>query len=554
MPVKPAWTIWFGAVAASGLALALALALAPGLGRRPEPAAVRADPDGPARADIVLDARERGRLIYRKGLSRSGAPITAVLQGSNAEVRASLMSCASCHGEDGRGRTEGGISPPVLTWHALTDPAGARDRLGRARPAYDGPLLARAIATGINAAGRPLDAGMPRHRLAQDDMTDLIAYLEILGRDEVPGLTVDEVHIGTLLPPRTTSAGVGPAIRQTLAARFEQINREGGLYGRRLVLHAQELPESEERAGYVVDAFLERARPFALVACYLAGLEGPLGRVIGDREVPTVGAFTPYPDESNPLNRWIFYVQPGLDLQGAALARFAASRLSGAGAEPAVVHSADPRLSRAAEAVARAWAVETGRRPAIVPVSPGADADAVVRRLRESRCDLAFVLGAPELLGELLAASARSGWYPYVLAPSALSGPGLLGASPGFDGRIFLAFPHLASDQTVAGARRYRRLEEGAGLGRDHLAVRLATLAAVEALVEGLSRCGRRLDRDGLVRGIESLRQFETGFVPPLTFTPGRRVGAKGAHVLTVDLQRRLLRPIGAWVTVSDAP
>jgi ABC-type branched-subunit amino acid transport system substrate-binding protein len=560
MEVRVAWTSRAGVVAACGVLLAIALARGSGILEHSNPGTGDVAPtdrrsggEAPEPRAEDAGASERGRLIYRKGSGQSGRPITAVLQGSNAEVSASLITCAHCHGDDGHGRPEGGIEPPDLTWDVLTDPGGARRPAGRARPAYDRPSLVRAITMGIDAGGRTMGPGMPRYRLDQRDTADLISYLEVLGHDAIPGLTEGEIHLGTLLPPEAASPGLGRAVRQTLEARFDQINRDGGVYGRRLTLHAQQLPATPEEVGPVASAFLERVRPLALVACYISGLEGPLCRVIGEREIPTVGAFTPDPDESSPARHWIFYVQSGLDHQGAALARFAASRFAATGIRPAVVFIDDPRLSRAAAGVARAWAKDTGRDPALVPVGAGRIGD-LVTRLRRSGHDLVFVLATPAVLDRFVVAAASADWYPYLFAPIALCGPDLLRTPDGFDRRVFVAFPQLASDRTVTGDERYRKLEQESGLGRDHLAVRLATLASIEVLLEVLARGGSRVDRAGLVSRLESLYGFESGFVSPLTFSPNDRVGSKGAHVLTIDLKERRLRPLGGWVSVRDAP
>jgi len=39
--------------------------------------------------------------------------------------------------------------------------------------------------------------------------------------------------------------------------------------------------------------------------------------------------------------------------------------------------------------------------------------------------------------------------------------------------------------------------------------------------------------------------QWETGVTPPLTFGPNRRIGARGAHVMTLDLENESMTPVG---------
>ena len=47
---------------------------------------------------------------------------------------------------------------------------------------------------------------------------------------------------------------------------------------------------------------------------------------------------------------------------------------------------------------------------------------------------------------------------------------------------------------------------------------------------------------------LEGLRQLATGYAPPLTFGPSRRLGARGAYLLRIDLARQSLEPVGGWV------
>jgi len=54
-----------------------------------------------------------------------------------------------------------------------------------------------------------------------------------------------------------------------------------------------------------------------------------------------------------------------------------------------------------------------------------------------------------------------------------------------------------------------------------------------------------------LVDRLESLRAFSTGYVPPLTYGPTRRLGARGAYVVRLDLKEKRLVPEGGWVEVE---
>ncbi|WP_376786945.1 c-type cytochrome, partial [Pseudomonas soli] len=57
-----------------------------------------------------------GKRLYREGVSSSDAQLLARVGPGDMSVPASVLPCAGCHGNDGRGRSEGGVRPPSLDW------------------------------------------------------------------------------------------------------------------------------------------------------------------------------------------------------------------------------------------------------------------------------------------------------------------------------------------------------------------------------------------------------------------------------------------------------
>jgi hypothetical protein len=145
-------------------------------------------------AAAALSALEaRGREIYLHGRSSRGTAITAVVSDGGAEVPASVMPCGSCHGPNGRGKPEGGVTPARIDWETLTRPL---DSEGRKRPPYTEAQVRRAITMGIDSGAKELQSVMPRYRFRRDDIDDLVAYLRKLGSIAPPGVHDDVVRIG----------------------------------------------------------------------------------------------------------------------------------------------------------------------------------------------------------------------------------------------------------------------------------------------------------------------------------------------------------------------
>jgi mono/diheme cytochrome c family protein len=90
---------------------------------------------------------------------------------------------AACHGSDGRGGS------PILMGTAISSDIRYKHLLeedehgeGEEHPPYTDALIKRAITQGLDPAGEPLDLTMPRWRLSDRDLNDLLEYLK--GLDE----------------------------------------------------------------------------------------------------------------------------------------------------------------------------------------------------------------------------------------------------------------------------------------------------------------------------------------------------------------------------------
>lgn len=144
-------------------------------------------------ADSALIAA--GKLLYREGQSTDGSTITALVQ-LDVPVSGAQLSCRSCHGISGMGTIEGGQIPA-----AIAGPLLFAAEPQRQRPAYTQATLARALRSGVDAAGRMLDPLMPRYPLSDNDIEALSAYLRVLSTGPSPGVTADVVQIATLIGP-----------------------------------------------------------------------------------------------------------------------------------------------------------------------------------------------------------------------------------------------------------------------------------------------------------------------------------------------------------------
>jgi len=171
-----------------------------------------------------------------------------------------------------------------------------------------------------------------------------------------------------------------------------------------------------------------------------------------------------------------------------------------------------------------------------------------VTELHRSGTDALLFFGDISVLGRIAVEGAARGWLPRLLLPGQTAGRTIFAFPKAFDGRIYLAYPNLPRDQSDMGRGEMQAFHKRHALPREHLSSQVRALAAAKVLVEGLRRAGRSLSRAGLVRELEGLTEFDTGQLPAISFAANRRVGARGAHVLAVDLAAGRFRPEDVWV------
>jgi ABC-type branched-subunit amino acid transport system substrate-binding protein/mono/diheme cytochrome c family protein len=448
---------------------------------------------------------EHGHKLFLTG-DAGDLAAKATVGAGNVMVPASSVPCASCHGRDGRGRKEGGVAAPDITQDSLMRPVQGDGMERRSRPTYTESMLIRAITMGIDAGGNKLDPVMPRFALSLEDASDLAAYLQRLGSTPEPGVDNGSLVIGTVLRPG------GSAIGSVLAAYFDEINRRGGLFGRRVVLRVTELHDGEAFAASMARLAVADT-VFALLAPMIAGEETAAVAEVDADGVPTIGPLA-LRVHAAPRSRYVFYINGGLEAEGSALAGFASSTIG----SPEIVDDGTPVWRAVAQAAVMALA-DGG--PLLKPTQPGSP-----------ELERALAIGAPVVWlaeGARAAVATLSGKSPTLLLPSTLAGDLLTKGAPV---PTFVAFATGPADLTPAAVSELRYLTKREDVSPGVRAARRQALAAAKILVEALERAGRSVTRERLIDALERLQNFRTGLMPPVSFSPTRHIGNDGVWIV----------------------
>ena len=490
-------------------------------------------------------AELRGKQIYFEGTSASGGEINAIVGDEAALLPGSAMPCSSCHGSDGLGRPEGGVTPLDVRWSELVKVYGHVHHDGRRHPAFDDDGVARSIIAGVDQANNPLDRSMPIYQMSQEVVDDLVAYMKVLEFDTDPGVADDTVRIATLLPLSGDGATVGEAMRQVMQGYFAEVNDAGGIFGRQIELLAVPMAQTANASIETVREAFRTESIFALVGAYSVGYDEALLGYLRTDNVPLIGPFTLDPGDAF-IDSGAFYLFAGFEDQIRALADRALA--DGAAANQVVISG--PQSARS-EQLLRAAIDRVRKAPgdaeANVETWPPGEFDAAdfATKIADNDIQALIFTGAQAELDSLLDELAEREQAPRMYLLSSLVARPLLDVPAAFDKRVFIAYPTTSQDVTPRGREDYSRIAERQSLPMEHIQAQLAALAAAKLFVEGLRRAGRDVSRVRLIEGLEQLYNFDTGVTPPLTYGPNRRVGALGAHIVTVDLENRRYVPVG---------
>ncbi|MBI2317833.1 MAG: ABC transporter substrate-binding protein [Betaproteobacteria bacterium] len=386
--------------------------------------------------------------------------------------------------------------------------------------------------------------------MSEGDLDDLLAHLKRLETYLDPGLSDDRIILGTVLPGPGPLHALGQSMRAVVQAYLDEINARGGIYGRKLELDAR---EGEGTRAVLDEARTLGKRAFALVSIFASGADDEYVELAEEESLPTIGPFTLFNQDEGSLRRFTFHLFGGLPVQARVLVEYAARRLRGHKPSSAVIYPAEPQWAAIARTVEK-QAAEHGW-PNTLPIRYARgemSAEELARRLKSGGIEAVFFFGSPTELVSLTREAERLAWTPHLFLSGSLAGKEIFELPAVFQDKIFLAYASIPSDHKPAAVTEFSALRRGQTLTERHLLGEMSAYAATKLLAEGLRRAGRGLSREKLIAALEKMHGYETGLTPKLTYGPNRRIGALGAHVIAVDLEKHAFRVASEWIELNS--
>lgn len=358
-----------------------------------------------------------------------------------------------------------------------------------------------------------------------------------------PGVTDSTITLGMSAPLSGPNGAYGLEMRQIIQAYFEQINKSGGINGRKLDLIALDDGYETERTLANTKTLVGEKNAFALLAFYGSSpTTEAMNKVFGPAKVPLVGTISGAgslrePPSSNPNNRYMFNVRASYADETEAIVNQLVSfnlkniavfyqndGFGNSGLDGAVAAMKKHGLTPSAVATVERNSLDVGKAAeTIAKVNPQA-----VIMVTLYKPTAAFVK-----------AMKKAGQHPMFTTLSPV-GADLLTQELGPDARgigISQVAPYPWND-VVSVVRDYQKL---AGKKANYSYYGIEGYLMARVMVDGLRRAGKDLNRDKLVSALEGMNNNDFGGYR-VSFGSNNRQGSHFVEMTVIGAGDKVLK------------
>lgn len=337
---------------------------------------------------------------------------------------------------------------------------------------------------------------------------------------DVPGVTKDTIVIGSWMPLTGPAAAWGE-VGKGLTAYIEHLNAQGGVNGRKIKLIIEDDQYQPSRTVAAVKKMLEQDKVFALVAVIGTSNLSAVIDILKQQKVPVVGYLNGASKFSDPVNPYAFAGLMTYETEAKLLTRYAVETLKLK--KLGVLYQNDD-FGKEGLAGVKAAAAKMGAQlvaeVAYAPTDP--DVSAYTLKFKEAGAEAVLVWSTVKH-GSLLIKDARKiGYQPKFLTSAVVADTNMPKLAEGAaEGMNTVAYAATLTDTNHPVVKEF--LEVAPKYIKGNLTQsQLTGWANGRLLAEGLRRAGPDLDREKLVKALETLKDWQNTALITYTATDHR--------------------------------
>lgn len=351
------------------------------------------------------------------------------------------------------------------------------------------------------------------------------------------------VTIGQVLPLSVPNIRDDALIAQaSLKACVNQINQSGGINGNKLrVANRDDAFDGEKHEIAVKELIQQEGAKVLLGAASIQGVQRLIrNNVLTDAKVALVGPIIGSEALRTPMNPYVFHTRAGwVDEIRAIIEQMKALGKQ----RVAIVYQNDPD-GRGGYVLAKSLLKRNGME---VVAEAGYDFSsndvaAAARKVIDANPDAIFLSGIEEAGGKLLKQIRPAGINATLFGISVMNARNLNNiAGPDAQGTGIsqtMPFPFSSTKRVV---KDYREMVLKQNVGQPVSYLGIETYINCRVIAEGIRRAGPNPTGEGIMKGLESLQDFDLGGYK-ISFSPDSRVGSRFVEVTVMGRDGNLIR------------
>lgn len=365
---------------------------------------------------------------------------------------------------------------------------------------------------------------------------------------QTPGVSPDEILLGSVIDLSGPASGVGLPERQGMDLAVDVINERGGIHGRKVRLIVEDSVYDPKKAVLGTQKLIARDKVFAIIGQLGTAITQATMPMIVDSGTPLLFPGAPLEAVWNPPKPLVFAASLSYKQQMEFGTRYAYETLGKR--RFCMLYQDDEsgfQMLAGVESQLKAHGLALAEK---VSYKRGAvDFSAQFSRMRGADCDV-VMLGT--ILREAAAAAkerARIGWNVAMIAgQGAVSMAMLKLAGDTAEGMYTVSqvLPVSIVREQPRGAEIVKRWRAKYGGQGDPDEFMLFGYGIMMTFAEGATHAGRDLTVNSLVAGLEKLRDFSAGAgMGSVSFAPGQRFGSREMFILQAKN--------GGWVKIHES-
>ncbi len=353
------------------------------------------------------------------------------------------------------------------------------------------------------------------------------------------GVTEDRILLGQ------SAAFTGPAaqlgIQMNIGARvfFDQLNRNGGVSGRKIELAIADDQYEAEKAAANTKKFIEQDRVFALFGYVGTPTSNAAMPIFTAAKVPFFAPYTGAMSLREPFNRYVFNIRASYVDETAKIVEY----LTTVGIKKiAVFYQNDAYGKAGLDGTTRALDARKLKVAATATVERNStDVAKAVDTMVQAQPDAIVLISAYSSCAAFIKAMKAKGYAGQFHNVSFVGSKALADAlgtdGPGVAISQVMPFPFSGS---IAIAREYQKAMADAGQKELNWSSFEGYIAA-KVFAEGLRRAGRDLTRERLIYALEGMARYDVGGFD-VSFGPGNHNGSKFVELTIIGGGGKFLR------------